>query len=66
MCTVERCVFAANERGVNLLTQDVPAIYVRLQDVVQQLAAERKSKHKDPVLHADQYKYVQCGCEMAS
>ena len=50
--------FSANDRGVNLLTQKVPAIYVRLQEVVQHLADERKAQRKDPVLHVDQYKSV--------
>ena len=43
---------------MNLLTQKVPAIYVRLQEVVQHLADERKAQRKDPVLHVDQYKSV--------
>ena len=43
-------------KGVRLIEQKVPATYVQLQDVVYDLAAERKSDGKDPVLHAEQYR----------
>ena len=44
-------------RGTRLLEQKVPARYLHLQVIVQTLAQERKAQHKDPVLHAEQYKY---------
>ena len=44
--------------GVKLLEQKVPLSYIRLQDVISQLAEERRADHKDPVLYGNQYKHL--------
>ena len=45
-------------KGGYLLEQKVPAIYVKLEKVVREIAQARKQEGKDPVLHAEQYKLV--------
>ena len=47
------CYLVGTER---LLEQKIPAMYLRLQSVIEALAKERIKEGKDPVLHAEQYK----------
>lgn len=40
-----------------LLEQKIPAIYIELEKVAGQLAAQRLEAKKDPVLKAQEYRY---------
>jgi len=51
-------VCVTGSAGVKLLEQKVPLSYIRLQDVIDILAEERRRKHKDPVLYGNQYKHL--------
>ena len=48
----------AGNSGVKLLEQKVPLSYIRLQDVIANLAEERCRENKDPVLYGNQYKHL--------
>lgn len=39
-----------------LLEQKIPAIYIQLEEVIGQLAAERKEAKRDPVLNTQEYR----------
>ena len=52
------CFFYLIGSKERLLEQRIPASYLALEDVVSQLALERRVKGRDPVLPADKYQQL--------
>ena len=48
----------AGSQSMPLLEQRIPAIYIQLEQEINQLAAKRLAEKKNPVLNTQQYRLV--------